>query len=405
VPDHSVHIAAEDTDVDGAGRKATLPQAAPARAPIPVLRPLLPRATELLPYLERIDASRVYSNWGPLVQELSVRLAGKLGAPERGLVCANSGMSAIVGAILATAGLGKADRPLAIIPDYTFTATALSVLMCGYQPVLASCAAGSWDFGPADLAARPDVLSRAGLVMPVAPYGRVVTQAPWVEFQARTGIPVVIDAAACFDLLAVGAPEAIGPLPIALSFHATKSYGMGEGGCVISTDASLAENVLRCLNFGFLEARNTAMVGTNGKMSEYVAAVGLAELDGWDRKHAAALQVSHLYELAFAAAGVRGRLWGPPDISCAYAVLECASREEADAVIAALAADHIDTRRWYGLGLRDHDAFSGCEMLQLHGGAALDARLLVGLPIAVDLAAGDVERICAAIGVGQRSVH
>jgi len=46
--------------------------------PIPVLRPLLPAAERLLPYLRAIDASRVYSNHGPLVTGLARRLAGKL---------------------------------------------------------------------------------------------------------------------------------------------------------------------------------------------------------------------------------------------------------------------------------------------------------------------------------------
>jgi dTDP-4-amino-4,6-dideoxygalactose transaminase len=387
-----------------ASQKDPVPRPETPRAPIPVLKPLLPPARALLPYLERIDASRTYSNWGPLLKELSERLTHKLGAPDGSLVCANSGMSALVGAILAAAGRASGEKPLAIIPDYTFTATALAAQMCGYQPVLASCANGSWSFGPEDLQSQREILKRTALVVPVAPYGRLVAQEPWQQFQAQTGIPVVIDGAACFDLLVDRPTAALGPIPLVLSFHATKSFATGEGGCVVTTDAAMAERVLRCLNFGFLESRNTAMAATNGKMPEYGAAVGLAELDAWDEKRAAAVRTFRTYQRGFAAAGLSGRLWGPPDISCAYTLLECSSGEEADAVIAALARDQVDTRRWYGDGLQSHDAFSGWKLLRLHGEAELDPRRLVGLPCAVDLSNRDILRICYGIGVGQRSM-
>src|SRR5947209_1621371 len=42
---------------------------------VPALRPKLPSAERLLPYLRRIDANRVYANWGPLVEELEFRIA------------------------------------------------------------------------------------------------------------------------------------------------------------------------------------------------------------------------------------------------------------------------------------------------------------------------------------------
>jgi dTDP-4-amino-4,6-dideoxygalactose transaminase len=379
---------------------ASLDQAAPRPAgqPIPVLKPRLPAAQALLPYLERIDASRIYSNWGPLVKELGDRLSVKLGAPAGSLTCANSGMAAIVGAILATCGRATPQRPLAVVPDYTFTATALAAQMCGYELVLASCDAETWGFTPEALAAHGTQLDRVGLVLPVAPYGRLIAQSGWQAFQRSTGIAVVIDGAACFDLLQAGGAAAIGPLPLVLSFHATKCYGVGEGGCVITTDQHLSENVLRCLNFGFLESRNTAMAGTNGKMPEYTAAVGLAELDGWDRKHRDFLEVNRAYGRHLAALAPSLRLWGPPDISCAYVILECTGAAQAARVVQALADDRIDTRLWYGTGLHDHDAFRAALRWDLHGSAALDPRVLVGLPTAVDMGGDDIERICAVIG-------
>jgi dTDP-4-amino-4,6-dideoxygalactose transaminase len=365
--------------------------------PIPVLRPMLPKAEQLLPYLKRIDEQRTYSNWGPLVGELSEKLRALFAAPPQGVVCANSGMSALVGAILACAGRAQPARPLAIVPDYTFTATALAVQSCGYQPVLASCHRETWSFAPDDLLAKPEVLQHVGLIVPVAACGRVVVQAPWVRFQEETGIPVVIDAAACFEAFTDAPSPGIGPLPAVLSFHATKSFATGEGGGVVTTDRSLAFRVLQALNFGFVRSRNSEAHGINGKMSEYAAAVGLAELDGWSRKQQDILAVSAHYARAAEALGLKSRLVTYPEVSSSYVLLRCTSHAEADQVIRGLAADRIDTRRWYGDGLHAHDVYRDCERVDLHGSATLVASTVVGLPMAPDLSAADVTRICQGI--------
>ena len=59
-------------------------------------------------------------------------------------------------------------------------------------------------------------LRRIGLVVPVAPFGRPVAQAPWVEFRDRTGIPVVIDGAASFEGVEAAPDEFLGDVPVAL---------------------------------------------------------------------------------------------------------------------------------------------------------------------------------------------
>src|SRR3990172_5815553 len=46
---------------------------------IPIMQPKLPIAQHLLPYLNRIDESRIYSNFGPLVIQLEERLAEHYG--------------------------------------------------------------------------------------------------------------------------------------------------------------------------------------------------------------------------------------------------------------------------------------------------------------------------------------
>jgi dTDP-4-amino-4,6-dideoxygalactose transaminase len=365
--------------------------------PIPVLRPQLPAAADLLPYLQRIDASRVYSNWGPLVQELSVRLGAAFGAPSDGVVCANSGSSALVGAILASAGRAHRDRPLAVVPDFTFTATGLSALLCGYEVARASCGSESWTFTPEQLLARPELLRNVGLVIPVAPFGRVIAQDEWLRFRKLTGIPVIIDGAACFEAFMQSGTPGLGPLPVAMSFHATKTFTTGEGGCVVTTDRSLGFRVLQCLNFGFVRSRNSEVFGINGKMCEYGAAMGLACFDKWHEQTKNSAAVLRRYLRVFEDCGIQRRIWGAPEISSSYILLECRSRREASQIAARLASERIDTRLWYGDGLGGHDVFRDTQKLDLHGRNALQPRRLLGLPVAPDLQMAQIRRIGACV--------
>ena len=72
----------------------------------------------------------------------------------------------------------------------------------------------------------------------MGPFGRPVLQRRWLVFRERTGVPVVIDAAASFDGVIGGRGNTFRSCRSFLSLHATKSFGTGTG-CVLSTDAAL----------------------------------------------------------------------------------------------------------------------------------------------------------------------
>ena len=242
----------------------------------------MPRAARLLPYLETIDANRWYTNRGELVNVLEARLGDRLGGGRAKVISAASGTAAIEAAILATAGRATLQRPFALLPAYTFVATACAVERCGYLPYLLDIEPDTWALAARRLEDHP-MLQRAGVVVPVAPYGCAIEQADWVEFASRTKVPVVIDAAAGFEAVAADPQRCTGTIPVALSFQATKAFSCGEGGAVIWSDADGLLRVVRSLNFGILWKRESTSPGTNGKMSEYHAAVGLASLDEWDQ--------------------------------------------------------------------------------------------------------------------------
>ena len=361
---------------------------------IPINRPLLPASERLLPYLKRADEARYYTNYGQLEAELATRLAAHFGAEPGNLVLANSGTSAIIGAILAVAGRPAGKRRLCICPAYTFVATAVSAAACGYEPYFIDIDPVTWAADPGRLDQLP-VIAEAGVVVAVAPYGRMVDVRAWNDFSGRHGVPVVIDAAGCFDSLDVAAIAQCS-VPVAVSLHATKTFSTAEGGFVLCGSAEQARRVTRALNFGFFESRQSEGPSINGKLSEYHAAVGLAELDAWPSKRENFLRVARDYRAAAQLRGLEQDLFSDCERASAYALYSAASPGHARRIALAFDENHIGSRLWYGLGLHRQPEFSACRHDSLAATDDLAARL-IGLPLAVDMSRDDIGRVADVI--------
>jgi dTDP-4-amino-4,6-dideoxygalactose transaminase len=357
---------------------------------VPVLRPQLARFEQIAPYLRRIDETRTYSNSGPLATEFEQRIGERLGVAS--VVSSGSGTAALVASILATAGRATPARPLAFLPAFSFVATALAAELCGYQPCFIDVDANTWALSPGRLRAHP-ALSRCGVVIVVAPFGRPFEQASWRGFRAKTGIDVVIDAAASFDGFdAGGAAAALGEIPVAVSFHPTKSIGVGEGGAVLTSDAEVARRALQAQNFGFYGSRDCKMPSFNGKLSEYHAAVGLAELDAWPQKRDGFARVARAYRAAASMHGIERAIMTTPDVSGCYVLLNAPCAAKAECIANALRANGIGSRFWYGDGIHRQEHFAKNERDALPVTDELAPRLL-GIPVAPDLREDDIDAI------------
>lgn len=303
------------------------------------------------------------------------------------VVSAASGTAAITAAILAVAGPATASAPLALMPSHTFIATAQAAGLCGYRPWFVDVDATSWALDPQRLRGHPR-LDRAGVVVVVAPYGRLPDIEAWTAFAAETGRAVVIDAAASAEALARradAAPDAPVGVPVAISLHATKPLACGEGGLVLWSDRDGLERAAQALNFGFLGSRSARASGFNGKMSEYHAAVGLAALDGWAERVAAAERMHARIAEAARHRGLAGCLIGHPDIASCYLLHDIGDVSDPAARTRALAelldGCGVEHRLWYGGGVHREPVFAGSdERDALPVTEALAARL-IGVPV------------------------
>ncbi|HEX6783373.1 MAG TPA: DegT/DnrJ/EryC1/StrS family aminotransferase [Sphingomicrobium sp.] len=360
-----------------------------------MFRATLPPSDSLQPYLRRLDDSRHYSNFGELGAELTHRLANAVGCMDRQLVLTSSGTAALVAAILACAGRATSERPYCLLPAYTFAATAFAAEMCGYELRFVDVGEGQWWIDPRALVEHP-LLNRAGLVVPVCPYGAPIPMASWQDFHDSTGVSVVIDGAAAFEQLLSGSLQISRNVPVALSFHATKPFATGEGGAVVCRDSRRIAAAYQSINFGMLGERKSRTAGFNGKMSEYHAAVGLAELDGWASKATEFKKVADQYRQAFEARGLAGKLVTAPLIASSYILFVANDASEGASITQGLREAGIEYRYWYGQGLHFEPYFAEAARDELGITNAL-APTIIGLPAASDLRPEAISRVANAI--------
>jgi len=356
--------------------------------PVPVMKPRLPSAERLAPYLAAIDASRVYTNFGPLALGLEGRLAAHFGLPGGTVVTV---ANATVGLTLALAAQGARPGTLCAIPAWTFVASAHAAVMAGLVPFFVDVDPRTDTLEPRAMA---DVARNApaelGAVMPVSVFGQPLDVAAWDLWPSRSRVPTAIDAAAGFDSVVPGATPAV------VSLHATKVLGAGEGGFVVSRDTALIREIRTRANFGFRGSRQALVAGTNAKLSEYHAAVGHAALDEWQEARAEWLAVAQQYRSALSTSDdVRLQ----PEFGKTWVTSTCVLHfraPAADAAERALDRAEIGTRRWWGGGAHAHPATEVYPRAPLPVTEILAASTL-GVPFSRDLAVSDIGRITSIV--------
>jgi dTDP-4-amino-4,6-dideoxygalactose transaminase len=140
-----------------------MPHAAPLRPPraaarpgipepLPVLRPRLPSAAEILPYLQAIDEARWYSNYGPLVTRLEQQLARRLGMTTGGVVTTASATAGLTAALLARRAPAGS---FCLMPSWTFAATAHAARAAGLIPWFHDVLRSTWALDPGAVGSIP----------------------------------------------------------------------------------------------------------------------------------------------------------------------------------------------------------------------------------------------------------
>lgn len=234
-----------------------------------VTKPTLPPLDEFIPSLRQIWENKVLTNGGPFHQQLEAELCDHLGVKHISLF-ANATV-ALLTALQALRITGEV-----ITTPYSFVATSHSLLWNGLKPVFVDIDPVTLNIDPTKIEAA--ITRQTTAIMPVHCYGHPCDVAAIEKIADLYNLKVIYDAAHAFGVDDHrGSVLNHGDLSI-LSFHATKVFNTFEGGAIVCPDAKTKKRIDQLKNFGYVDETTVVAAGTNGKMSEFNAALGLLQL-------------------------------------------------------------------------------------------------------------------------------
>ncbi len=214
------------------------------------------------------------TNDGPYVQQFEKQIAEFLGVRHCVAMC--NGTIALEIAIRALALGGEV-----IVPSFTFVATAHALRWQEITPVFCDINPATHRLNPAQV--EKMITPRTTGIIGVHTWGRPCDVDALEDIARRRKLRLLFDAAHAFGCSHKGRMVGgFGSCEI-LSFHATKFFNTFEGGAVLTNDDVLAEKMRLMRNFGFSGYDNVIYIGTNGKMTEVCAAMGLTSLESLEQ--------------------------------------------------------------------------------------------------------------------------
>jgi perosamine synthetase len=208
---------------------------------------------------------------GPVVTKFENDFAKFAGVNHA--VAVNTGTAALHSAIVA-AGVKQGDE--VILPSFTFVATAEAVVMAGGKPVFADIDPETYHLALAEI--EENVTKKTKAIVPVDLYGLPVDIKPIRKIAAEHGLAVVEDAAQAHGATCAGKPAGVFADAACWSFYASKNMTTGEGGVVTTDSDEMAETLRLIRTHGEKAKYASLMLGTNYRMSEIQAAIGVVQL-------------------------------------------------------------------------------------------------------------------------------
>ncbi len=316
-------------------------------------RPNIGDKQQLLARIEDMLDRRWLTNEGPYVRELEQKISEYTGVKHCIAVC-----NATVGLELAIRAAGL--RGEVIVPSFTFIATAHALQWQEITPVFCDVDPATHNIDPAKIERL--VTPRTTGIIGVHVWGRACNVDTLAEIAQRRGLKLLFDAAHAFgcsyqDKMIGG----FGDVEV-FSFHATKFINTFEGGAIVTNDDGLAKKIHLMSNFGFAGLDKVIYIGTNGKMSEVSAAMGLTSLESLEDF----IAVNHCNYVAY-----QRHLDGIPGVSLVkyderernnyqYIVLEideAASGLSRDHLVQVLHAENVRARRYFHPGCHQMEPY------------------------------------------------
>lgn len=350
---------------------------------IPVMRPKLPSAEIIYPYLKLMDSSRIYSNWGPMALHLEEAYSNFFEVERDQVVAIANATLAITGC---ASVLGNVKSW--VIPEFTFAATGLAIRSANKELF-------SFDINPSDYEIQPDSIefcsrNNSGLVK-VLPFGKHFDGSLFNDLS----VPIIVDAAASSGARVGSISEIHQQQFIVFSLHATKVMGAGEGAIVVCGSRDEARKLKRWANFGFDSSRISQTQGFNAKISEVAAIYGLASINNRNQEILEwTMSLSYIKEM------IADQNWSSKVSNFQgvrpYWIAQFKDETERNKVEFELSRESVESRRWWPQ-LMSRNPGINAKLIGSNSNAVNALKTTLGLPLWRDIDKKQIAEIVAIV--------
>jgi len=314
-------------------------------------RPNIGNRARLLERINDLLDRKWLTNDGPYLQEFEQRICQLMGVKHCVAVC-----NATIGLEILTRAIGLSGE--VILPSFTFIATAHALQWQGLAPVFCDVDPATHNIDP--LQVEKLITPRTSGIIGVHVWGRPCNVDALVDLARRHNLKLLFDAAHAFSCSHKGRMIGVFGNAEIFSFHATKFVNSFEGGAVVTNDDDLAGRLRLIRNFGFAGFDTVTCLGTNGKMSEVSAAMGLTSLESADSFIEANRRNYHLYRQELAKVpGISVSLY-QEDERCNYQYVVL----EIDEAVTGVSRDMLEEISWAENVLVRRYFFPGCHRME-----------------------------------------
>lgn len=281
-----------------------------------------------------------------------------------------------------------------ITTPFTFASTTNAIVQAGCTPVFCDVKP---DYTIDESKIEALITEKTVAIMGVHVYGNICNVDAIQEIADKHGLKVIYDAAHAFGVEYKG--KGIGEYGDVsmFSFHATKVFHTIEGGCLTFNDSSLVKNIALHRNFG-VNGETLEVFGSNAKMNEFQAAMGICNLRHIDEEIASRKSAFERYHSRLEGVDGIALLRKQEDVKQNYAYYPILIDKEKfgsnrDEIVARLAQEDVYARKYFYPLVSENKEFA-CDMTATTPWAKTYSRNILCLPLYAHLSLDDVDRIC-----------
>jgi dTDP-4-amino-4,6-dideoxygalactose transaminase len=359
---------------------------------ITVTKPDLPPIKRYMEYLEKIWSNCWLTNNGEFVQLLTKKLEDYL--KIKNLVLMANGTLTLQAALKALNIKGEV-----ITTPFTFAATTNVLLWEGLTPVFADIDPETYNIDPADVEKK--ITDETTAILAVHVYGNPCYVNQLEEIAKRYNLKIIYDAAHAFAVEYDNNPITNFGDISSLSFHATKVFNTIEGGAVIVNDLEIFKKMVLLRNHGIKSEEEVVLPGTNAKMNEFEAAMGLCNLDLFENTLNLRRKVYERYIKQLSCSSVSFQKIIASKYNYSYMPVLFDSEEQRDTIYSVLLNNGINSRKYFFPLTVNFDYFkkAGVNLVEKYNlvNANSVANRVLCLPLYPTLDFSTVDRIASLI--------